>query len=136
MDEIKLSVEEKIRLFNGDGSWQNYSAEGRLPYFTMSDGPHGLRKQDAEEYADLNKSRVATCFPTASCMASSWDRELLGRLGQAIAEEALAQVKLVRQKFWKRQMCLLQRQPADSFLCSGLALRLFQLRQFLQHGSF
>ncbi len=87
----QLSDEEKLRLFNGKGSWNSYDAEGKLPSFSMSDGPHGLRKQDAENYADLNQSRLATCFPTASCMASSWDKSLLRALGKAIAREAECQ---------------------------------------------
>lgn len=92
---VNLSDEEKIRLFNGVGSWNSYDAGGKIPSFSMSDGPHGLRKQDAiqetEHYADLNRSRVATCFPTSSCMAASWDKSLLSELGKTIAEEAQCQ---------------------------------------------
>lgn len=85
----RISIEEKIRLFNGDGSWKSYSAQGKLPYFVMSDGPHGLRKQDAENYADLNSSKVATCFPTASCVASSWNKNAAALLGETLAKESL-----------------------------------------------
>ncbi|MCR4579501.1 MAG: glycoside hydrolase family 3 C-terminal domain-containing protein [Treponema sp.] len=87
----KLTLDEKIRLFNGVGSWETYSAEGKLPHIFMSDGPHGLRKQDEANYADLNKSKRATCFPTASCIACSWDVNAARKLGQAIADEALAE---------------------------------------------
>lgn len=91
----QLSDEERMRLFNGVGSWNSYDAGGKIPSFSMSDGPHGLRKQDAiqetEHYADLNRSRVATCFPTSSCMAASWDKSLLSELGKTIAEEAQCQ---------------------------------------------
>lgn len=94
-DLEKLTKEEKIRLFNGVGSWNSYDANGKVPSFSMSDGPHGLRKQDAhnetEHYADLNRSRLATCFPTSSCMAASWDKSLLSQLGKSIAEEAQCQ---------------------------------------------
>ena len=90
-----LSQDEKIRLFNGVGSWNTFDADGKIPYFSMSDGPHGLRKQDAiqetEHYADLNRSRLATCFPTSSCMAASWDKSLLRELGKTIGEEAQCQ---------------------------------------------
>ncbi len=92
---VNLSDEEKMRLFNGVGSWNSYDAGGKVRSFTMSDGPHGLRKQDAieetEHYADLNRSRIATCFPTSSCMAASWDKSLLSELGKTIAEEAQCQ---------------------------------------------
>lgn len=94
-DLEKLTREEKIRLFNGVGNWNSYDAGGKLPSFTMSDGPHGLRKQDAvqetEAYADINRSRLATCFPTSSCMAASWDKALLSEEGKSIAEEAQCQ---------------------------------------------
>lgn len=89
--EKNLSIDEKIRLFNGLGSWKTYSADGKLPHIFMSDGPHGLRKQDEENYADLNKSKLATCFPTASCLACSWNVEAARTLGQALATEALAE---------------------------------------------
>lgn len=84
-----LSIEEKIRLLNGVGSWKTFSAEGKIPQLVMSDGPHGLRKQDDENYADLNKSKLETCYPTASCMASSWNKSAMARLGEAIAHDAL-----------------------------------------------
>ena len=91
----KLTKDEKIRLFNGVGNWNSFDAGGKLPSFTMSDGPHGLRKQDAvqetEAYADINRSRLATCFPTSSCMAASWDKALLSEEGKSIAEEAQCQ---------------------------------------------
>lgn len=88
---MELKIEEKIRLFNGDGSWKTYSANGKIPQIFMSDGPHGLRKQDFENYKDLNASNIATCFPTASCVASSWDEDLLAKLGAAIGKEALSE---------------------------------------------
>jgi len=91
ISKYNLTIDEKIRLFNGDGSWRTYSANGKVPHIFMSDGPHGLRKQDFENYADLNQSNIATCFPTASCIASSWDPEIAAELGRAIATEARAE---------------------------------------------
>lgn len=85
------SIDEKISLFNGSGNWRTNSANGKLPQLVMSDGPHGLRKQETDTYANLNESNIATCFPTASCAASSWDKELLKELGGAIATEARAE---------------------------------------------
>lgn len=85
----KISLAERIRLFNGVGSWKTYSGDGKFPYFVMSDGPHGLRKQDEEHYADINASRVATCYPTASCSAASWDRDGIGAMSRCLALEAL-----------------------------------------------
>ena len=86
-----LTIDEKIRLLNGVGSWSTYDANGKLPALKMSDGPHGLRKQDEESYSNINKSKVSTCFPTASCLASSWNRETLTLVAKAIGEEAVAE---------------------------------------------
>ena len=83
-----LSLTEKARLFNGNGSWKTYDAEGKIPFVTTADGPHGVRKQADEDYADLNASKIATCFPTASALASSWDVETIKKLAHALAEEA------------------------------------------------
>ena len=83
-----MTFKDKIRLFNGEGNWNTYSAGKRLPYITMSDGPHGIRFQDNSNYADINKSHKSTCFPTASSSACTWNRELLFELGKALAEEA------------------------------------------------
>ena len=43
-----LTIEEKIRLLSGDGSWHTYDCNGKIPKIMMTDGPHGLRKQEAE----------------------------------------------------------------------------------------
>jgi beta-glucosidase len=58
----------------------------------VSDGPHGLRKQaDRTDHVGLGASVPATCFPTASALASSWDRDLVRAVGAAIGTEARAQ---------------------------------------------
>ena len=85
----KLTIDEKIRLLNGVGSWFTYDCNGKLPSIMMSDGPHGLRKQEVESYSDLNNSEIATCYPTASAIASSWDVNVAKSLGNSIADEAL-----------------------------------------------
>ena len=86
-----LTIEEKIRLLNGKGSWYNYDASGKLPVICMSDGPHGLRHQtEQENYADINHSRIATCFPTGSAIAASWNVDALYKMGSSIAAEAQA----------------------------------------------
>ncbi len=87
-----LNLDEKICLLNGVGSWNTFDAGGKIPVLSMSDGPHGLRHQTGEEsYANINDSRRATCFPTASAAASSWNVDALRSMGSAIAKEALAE---------------------------------------------
>ncbi len=61
-----------------------------IPSIMLTDGPHGLRKQKGEaDHIGLNESVKATCFPSAAATACSWDRELMGEIGQALAEECL-----------------------------------------------
>ena len=57
----------------------------------MTDGPHGLRKEmEGGSQPILKDSYPSTCFPTASALASTWNRELIGRIGVALGEECLA----------------------------------------------
>ena len=88
----KLTLKEKIALCSGRDYWhtKDLSAYG-LPSMMMSDGPHGLRCQKSgTDMLGMNRSEPATCFPTAALTACSWDRELLGEIGKAIALEAKA----------------------------------------------
>ena len=55
----------------------------------VSDGPHGVRRV-ADVHAMTNESLPATCFPTASCLASTWDVDLVRKMGEALAEECIA----------------------------------------------
>ena len=83
-----LSLDEKIRLLNGVGSWDTFSADGKVPVISVSDGPHGLRHQVIEDIRDINNSNIATCFPTACAISSSWNVEAVNKMAQAIAAEA------------------------------------------------
>lgn len=89
----RMSLEEKIALCEGKDYWTTkaFSQYG-IPAIFMSDGPHGLRKQeDAADMLGLNRSLPATCFPTAVTTGASWDTELLHEIGKAIAQEAKTQ---------------------------------------------
>jgi len=86
----QMTLEEKAALCIGASPWTTTPIERLgVPELSVSDGPHGVRR-----VADVNdlvaKSLPATCFPTASCMASTWDVELIHALGQALAEECIA----------------------------------------------
>jgi len=86
----KMTLEEKAALCTGASPWTTTPVERLgLPELTVSDGPHGVRR-----VADVNDlvaaSLPATCFPTASCMASTWDVDLIHAMGQALAEECIA----------------------------------------------
>jgi beta-glucosidase len=85
----EMTLEEKALLLSGDGWWHTHPIERlQIPALSISDGPHGLRKVEG---AGLPTSVPATCFPTASALASSWDTELIGQVGAALAKECQAQ---------------------------------------------
>ena len=83
-----LALDEKIRLLGGCGDWHTYDCHGKVPAIMMTDGPHGLRKLEEEKVGDIEASKPATCFPTASALAASWNPKLVYDMGQAIAREA------------------------------------------------
>lgn len=89
----EMTLEEKAGLCSGADSWHLKAVERLdLPAVMVSDGPHGLRKQDeAGDHLGINDSIPAVCFPTAAGTASSFDRELIRRIGNAIGEEAQAE---------------------------------------------
>lgn len=87
----KMTLEEKALMMSGKNTWQTVDFEKYgIPSMTMSDGPHGLRRQaGAGDHLGLNASLPATCFPTAASIANSWDEELGEEIGAALAEEAV-----------------------------------------------
>lgn len=95
VDDIikELTLEEKASLCSGLDFWHLNAVERLgVPSVMVTDGPHGLRKQaSAADHAGLNDSVPATCFPTASALSASWNKELLGKVGAAIGEAAQAE---------------------------------------------
>ena len=89
----ELTLEERAQLLAGESHWKTHSAPSAdIPSLFLSDGPHGLRKQEgAQDCMGIAESRPATCFPTASALACSFDPELVERVGAAIGEEARRQ---------------------------------------------
>lgn len=89
----KMTLEEKASLTSGKDFWQSMNIE-RLGISSMflSDGPHGIRKQAAAaDHLGLNASVPATCFPTASTVANSWNESLGEKIGNYLGEEAVSQ---------------------------------------------
>jgi beta-glucosidase len=86
----RMTLEEKAALCTGASTWSTTPVERLgVPEMIVADGPHGVRRvPDVQSLA--RDGLPATCFPTASCSASTWDVELMGELGAALAEEATA----------------------------------------------
>ncbi|SDZ47982.1 glycoside hydrolase family 3 C-terminal domain-containing protein [Herbiconiux ginsengi] len=85
----QLALSEKASLGGGSSFWESSAARG-VPSFVMSDGPHGLRRQEgsAADHLGLGASSPATCFPPAVGLGQSWDGELMERVGAALARES------------------------------------------------
>lgn len=89
----QMTLEEKAGLCSGLDFWHTKGI-GRLgiPSLMLTDGPHGLRKQQGSaDHLGLHNSVPATCFPSAAGLASSWDRELIHEVGKALGEECQAE---------------------------------------------
>jgi beta-glucosidase len=88
----ELTLAEKASLTSGSSFWYTAPVERLgIPKIMVSDGPHGRRAQPGDaDHLGLGGSLPATCFPTASAIASAWNPDLLTRIGQALAQEARA----------------------------------------------
>lgn len=86
----QMTLEEKASFCDGATFWTTKALERLgIPAVTLTDGPHGVRKQvTSMDHLGLNKSEPATCFPSAVGMASSWDRDMLRKVGEALGQEA------------------------------------------------
>jgi beta-glucosidase len=88
-----LTLEEKASLTSGASFWSTKPLERvGLPAIMLTDGPHGVRMQDeSEDHLGIAASAPATCFPPAVALGSSFDPDLLERVGVALGEEARAE---------------------------------------------
>lgn len=89
----QMTLEEKAGLCSGLDFWHTKGIERLgVPSEMVSDGPHGLRKQDqAADHLGINDSIKAVCFPAGCATASSFDRDLLRKLGETLGEECQAE---------------------------------------------
>ena len=87
----EMSLKEKAAFCSGKNFWYLKSLDRlELPSIMVTDGPHGLRKQDSQaDHVGLNASVPATCFPTASALACSWNVELMHEIGVALGKECV-----------------------------------------------
>ena len=86
----QMPLEEKAALCTGASAWTTTPIERLgVPEMIVSDGPHGVRRVPNINSMAID-SLPATCFPTASCTASTWDVELIRKMGEALAEECIS----------------------------------------------
>ena len=83
-----MELRDQAALTSGSDFWFS-TAAGDVPAITLTDGPHGVRLQ-VPEADDLLAGQPATCFPPAVASGSTWDPELLRRMGEALGDECRA----------------------------------------------
>ncbi len=85
----QMTLEEKAQMCSGCDFWHTQDIERLgIPSVMMCDGPNGLRKQLGEgDHLGIHESIETVCYPTASCLASSFDEELAGELGAVLGDE-------------------------------------------------
>ncbi len=85
----QMTLEEKASLLSGADFWRTKKIERLgIPSTMVSDGPHGLRKQDDKaDHLGFNESIKAVCFPAGCAAASSFSRELFEKIGSALGDE-------------------------------------------------
>lgn len=86
----KMTLTEKAIFLSGKNAWetQEFPQYG-IPSVWLADGPHGIRRQSGPaDHLGMNESNKATCFPTSSLIANSWDILLSEKIGEALGREA------------------------------------------------
>ncbi len=89
----KMTLEEKAAFCSGADFWHTEGLERLgIPASMVSDGPHGLRKQDEKaDHLGVNESIKAVCFPAGCGTAASFNRELLVEMGRVLGKECQAE---------------------------------------------
>ncbi len=89
----QMTLEEKAAFCSGHDFWHTKAIDRLgVPSVMMCDGPHGLRKQEGEgDHLGINKSIETVCYPTAAALASSFDRDVMKQLGEALGQECQAE---------------------------------------------
>lgn len=89
-----LDINKKIELLSGKDEWTTVECiELGINSIRVSDGPHGLRKLKRTDELATNKrgTEIATCFPTSSSLANTFNVELAYKVGEGIAKECINQ---------------------------------------------
>jgi beta-glucosidase len=87
----ELDLTQKASLVSGASTWSSRGIDGVVPALTLSDGPHGLRRQPTGgDNLGIGTSVPAVCFPPAVGLAATWNAELVERVGKQIGREARA----------------------------------------------
>jgi beta-glucosidase len=79
-----MTIEEKVSMLAGSTMWHTTPVERLgIPAIKVTDGPYGARGGGS-----LAGGLTSACFPVSIALASTWNTELVERIGQALGEEA------------------------------------------------
>ena len=89
-DANDLTLLQAAALLSGSSAWDSRPIRAAgVPSFVMSDGPHGVRRQLGDaDHLGIAQAEKATCFPTASALAATWNPDLARMTGEVLGEEA------------------------------------------------
>ena len=89
----QMTLEEKASLCSGKDFWMTKPIKRLgIGSFVMSDGPHGLRKENEDDdNVGLKSSFPATAFPPAVSLAATWNPDLAKEVGDALGKQCLDQ---------------------------------------------
>jgi len=80
----QMTLQEKVAMLAGTNEWYTVPVERLgIPSLKMTDGPNGTRGAGG-----FTSGVKAACFPAEISLASTWNIDLLERVGQALAREA------------------------------------------------
>ncbi|MBN1581944.1 MAG: glycoside hydrolase family 3 C-terminal domain-containing protein [Anaerolineae bacterium] len=77
-----MTLEEKVAMAAGADLWHSTAVERLgVPSIKVTDGPNGARG------GDFGGGVGSACFPVGICLGSTWNPDLIERVGQALGEE-------------------------------------------------
>ncbi len=86
----KLTIDQKCRILSGLDCFRTVGyPEAGLAQIVVTDGPMGVRTMPAEREPN-RQTGPATAFPSGSAFASTWDPNLIERVGEVLAKETRA----------------------------------------------
>ena len=88
----KMSLKEKAMFLTGSSPMHNYGIKRlNIKELSLNDGPNGLRRNtdEGDSLGGISQTYKSTVFPCSALLASTWNKDLLNRVGDAIAKECL-----------------------------------------------
>ncbi|WP_328474255.1 glycoside hydrolase family 3 C-terminal domain-containing protein [Actinoplanes sp. NBC_00393] len=83
-------TDRRASLTSGSDTWHTTGDGDELPALTLADGPHGVRRPRSSGELGIGDSIPATCYPPAVALGSTWNPDLVRRVGRALGAEARA----------------------------------------------